>query len=119
MHFESEEALRNFLGAFLDHLGVSYQKDFQLMNGWRVDMLTQNLLIECKLKLTLSSLDRAWSQVKRYRYHLQDRDMIIAGLSDSSGEPAMEIIQQDDIEIWQLDKMPLLQDYYRFPCGKI
>ncbi|WP_155834757.1 hypothetical protein [Leptolyngbya sp. PCC 6406] len=39
--------------------------------------------------------------------------MIIAELSDSSGKPAMEIIQQNTMQTWQLDKMPLLQDCYK------
>lgn len=112
MEFDDEEELQDFLISFLQSKGVRCQKEFPLSHGWRVDILTAGHIIECKLKLTLGNLDRAANQVRRYRYYLQDRQLLIAGLATESGRNVIPILAQEGIQVWFIDEVQEICDYY-------
>ncbi|WP_027269391.1 hypothetical protein [Leptolyngbya sp. PCC 6406] len=113
MEFANEEALQDFLISYLENKGLSCYKEFPLTTGEFVDIVTNEYVIECKLRLSRKEIDSAAGQLLgRYLPHFFGRQGVIAGLSAPSGQSVAASLRRNGYQVWFLDEMPDLMEYY-------
>jgi hypothetical protein len=113
MEFANEEALQDFLISYLEHQGCNCHKEFPLPTGEFVDIVTDEYVIECKLRLSRKEIDSAAGQLLgRYLPHFSGQQGVIAGLSAPSGQSVAASLRRNGCLVWFLDEMPDLMEYF-------
>ena len=114
MNFNSERELQEFLANWLSTLG--HQCNLEVpAGGGRIDILTQKYLIEVKLNLSRKNLNEAAGQVRTYEVGYPSHQVVIAGLTPSSGKEEsrnMAIrLESVGLEVWYLDQVHQFVDF--------
>ena len=114
MEFRSEGELRDFLISYLESIGEECFKEFTLPNGGRVDILTENYIIECKPILNRASLDQAAGQLLgRYIRYFPEHQAVIAGLASENGRTTAASLSSGGTQVWFIDEIEDIQDFYK------
>lgn len=114
MDFNSERELQKFLAEWLSTLG--HRCDLEVpAGGGRIDILTQQYLIEVKLTLSRRNLNEAAGQVRTYEVDYPGHQVIIAGLTPSSGqEESCNMagrLKSAGLDVWYLDQIHQFVDF--------
>lgn len=115
MDFASKEDLQTFLAQWLVEHGYSVFRGVQCPGGEAIDILTPEYAIQCHQYLTETVLSEAAEHCRTYRSHFPDQQPVIAGLTpleNSTLAPLKEQVQTAGIDIWFLDQIRPLMDYY-------
>lgn len=105
--FSSEKEFQHSLANFLNFKdSASPQLEVPTKYG-RIDILTSNLVIECKKELTAKTIREAAGQVQSYGLIYPGRTLVIAGWSPKDLEPARvaaDAVRKLGVEVWFMDE---------------
>lgn len=124
MEFSTEEDLRAFLASWLGAHGHNVYHEIKCPEGGKIDILTQDYAVECRQWLTQNALLDAMEDLIACEPHITQHRPVVAGLTpaatveedgedSSSIEEVLEQLNAAGIEVWFLDQIEVLQDYYR------
>lgn len=121
MEFSNVEELCIFLAKWLEAHGHSVYRSIKCPDGGKIDILTQDYAVECRQWLTQSALLDAMQDLIACEPHITQQRPVVAGLTpteitdpnnDVGSAEILEQLHAAGIEVWFLDQVDVLQDYY-------
>jgi hypothetical protein len=114
MNFSTESDLQIFM-----QYALGGEREVKLGRG-KIDLRTDKYDIEIKPYLSCSVMDKAAGQLSRYSPYSQGRKRVIAGLTPSRYDNAIDRRAEDHraagIDVWFVDQMKFFQDAYDKYC---
>jgi hypothetical protein len=114
MDFNSERQLQECLADWLSTLGHHCTLEVSA-GGGRIDILTQRYLIEVKLTLSRRTINEAAGQARPYEHDYPNHQVVIAGLTPSSGQEESynmaKRFRSIGLQVWYLDQMQQFVDF--------
>jgi hypothetical protein len=116
MKFKKESELQEFL-----HYVLGGTREVWLAPESRVDLETDDCLIEVKRQLDRAGLDSAAGQLSRYSPYSGGRRLVIAGCTPTNYTDSIRRLieghRKGGLEVWIVDQIPFFQEAYEKYTG--